>query len=129
MFGQVVFRGGVRPGVALRALCGVAAVAAWTHLLDEELAKRAVRVVGHGEVECAVAVRVLVVDVGAPGQHQLHELSVAVLRADEQQGVALVVLAVDWEVGVERILEPAQPRAGCRPSRSTATRRADAPAR
>ena len=81
-----------------------------THLLDEELAERAVRVVGHREVERAVAVRILVVDVGPSGQHQLHEFPVAVLGANEQQCVALVVLAVHREVGVERVLEPAQPR-------------------
>ena len=78
-------------------------------LLNEELAHGAVRVVGHPKVHGGVALRVLVVDVGAASEHKLHKLLVAVLGADEQQRVALVVLAVHWEVGVERVLKPFQP--------------------
>ena len=61
-------------------------------------------IVSHCEVQRRIAVRILVVDLRAAVETELDELFVAVLRGDEQEGVALLVRLVDWKVCVERVL-------------------------
>ena len=61
-------------------------------------------IVSHCEVQRRIAVRILVVDLRAAVETELDELFVAVLRGDEQEGVALLVGLVDRKVCVERVL-------------------------
>ena len=59
-------------------------------------------------LECCLNERII-----ADGSTDLHELSVAVLSPHEQEGVALVVLTVDREVGIQRVFQPLQTSIPC----------------
>eukprot|EP00968_Pinguiococcus_pyrenoidosus_P006774 scaffold447_cov307-Pinguiococcus_pyrenoidosus.AAC.54 len=71
--------------------------------LDEELAERAGRLVGHRIVQRGVAGRVLVIHVGTATKQHLHELLIDLLNGDQQESVALLVLGVDGEAKVEAL--------------------------